>query len=31
MIKINEQDTIIDIINKMNNSNDKELLLEFPF
>lgn len=31
MIKIFEQDTIIDVVNKMNSCQDKELLIEFPF
>ncbi|MDD5213343.1 MAG: hypothetical protein PHG82_02880 [Candidatus Gracilibacteria bacterium] len=31
MIKIQENDTIVDIINRMNASEDKELILDFPF
>ena len=31
MIKINEQETIIDVVNKINECTDKEILLEFPF
>jgi hypothetical protein len=31
MIKIYEQDTIIDVVNKINDSKDKEIMLEFPF
>lgn len=31
MIKIKEQDTIIDVVNKINECSEKEILLEFPF
>ncbi|MDD4151851.1 MAG: hypothetical protein PHR68_04515, partial [Candidatus Gracilibacteria bacterium] len=31
MIKINENDTIVDIINKINASQEKEIILDFPF
>ncbi|MDP5039021.1 MAG: hypothetical protein NWP80_01080, partial [Candidatus Gracilibacteria bacterium] len=31
MIKINENDTIVDVVNKINKCEDKELILEFPF
>lgn len=31
MIKVLQTDTIIDVVNKINNCNDKELLIEFPF
>jgi hypothetical protein len=31
MIKVLQSDTIIDVVNKINNSEDKELLIEFPF
>jgi len=31
MIKVLQSDTIIDVVNKINNSADKELLIEFPF
>lgn len=31
MIKILEQDTIIDVVNKINECTDKEIFLEFPF
>ncbi len=31
MIKIKKSDTIIDIINKINNSKDKNIIIEFPF
>lgn len=31
MIKINNSDTLIDIVNKINNCNDKEIVLDFPF
>lgn len=31
MIKVYEIDTIIDVVNKINNCEDKEILIEFPF
>lgn len=31
MIKVLQTDTIIDVVNKINNCSDKELLIEFPF
>ena len=31
MIKILAQDTIVDVVNKINNCEDKEIILEFPF
>lgn len=31
MIKILEQDTIVDVVNKINNCEDNEIILEFPF
>jgi hypothetical protein len=31
MIKVLQEDTIIDVVNKINESKDKEILLEFPF
>jgi hypothetical protein len=31
MIKIQENDTIVDIINRMNACEEKELILDFPF
>jgi hypothetical protein len=31
MIKINKTDSIVDIILKIKNSNEKEVVLEFPF
>ena len=31
MIKIHEQDTIIDIVNKINACSDEEIILDFPF
>ncbi len=31
MIKVYENDTIVDVVNKINNCNDESLLLEFPF
>lgn len=31
MIKVFETDTIIDVVNKMNACEDKEILIEFPF
>ena len=31
MIKVLQSDTIIDVVNKINSCEDKELLIEFPF
>lgn len=31
MIKVYDSDTIIDVVNKINNCEDKEILIEFPF
>ena len=31
MIKVYETDTIIDVVNKINSCQEKELFIEFPF
>ncbi|MDR2640279.1 MAG: hypothetical protein LBC61_02915 [Candidatus Peribacteria bacterium] len=31
MIKVNKNDSIVDIIIKIKNSKEKEVILEFPF